>query len=117
MCCSIEGQYFPIFIKQNNIMKKWRDIKQFKLYLWVGLAYMLIGLLSTLAKHPGTFFPSLLNSIWAVTYVMVLNYTLFEYTLPLLSRKRIFKSLIRIVAYFLLYSIGAYMWKYIGIGV
>ena len=98
-------------------MKKWVDIKLFKFYLWVGLAYMLLGLFSSMAKHPGEFFQGLLNSTWAVMYVMVLNYTLFEYTLPLLSRKKIFKSLLRILAYFLLYSIGAYIWKQIGIGV
>src|SRR5690348_13235181 len=96
-------------------MKKLLDIKRFKFYLWVGLAYLLLGLFSNLAQHPDSFTQRLLNNIWAVTYVTVLNYTLFEYTLPLISRKKIFRSLLRIFAYLMFYSWGAYLWKYIGI--
>src|SRR4051812_3624243 len=96
-------------------MKKLLDIKRLKFYLWVGLAYILLGLFSNLAEHPDSFPQRLFNNIWAATYVIVLNYTFFEYTLPLLSRKRIFNSLLWIFAYLMLYSWGAYLWKYIGI--
>src|ERR1700712_3881093 len=96
-------------------MKKWLDIKRLKFYLWVGLAFLLLGLFSDMAKHPDAFPQRLLNHIWSDTYVTVLNYILFEFTLPLLSRKKILKSLLRISAYVLLYSWGAYLWKSIGI--
>ena len=97
-------------------MKKLPHIKHIKFYLWVGLAFLLLGLISNLAAHPDSFFQQLLNNIWVVLYVTVVNYTLFEYTLPLLSWKQFFKSVLLIFAYLLLYSWGAYLWKYIGIG-
>ncbi len=97
-------------------MKKLIDIKLFKFYLWVGLAFLLLGLLSNFAEHQDAFLQRAFNNIWAVSYVTVLNYFLFEYTLPKLSRKRIFKCLLRLLAYIFLYSSGSYIWKQIGIG-
>src|ERR1044071_4752362 len=91
------------------------NIKQFKLYLWIGLAFLLVGLLGDLATHPATFPGRALNDLWSVSYVTVLNYFLFEYTLPTLSRKRILTSLLLILVQIYLYSWVAYAWKYIGI--
>ena len=85
-----------------------------KFYLWVGLAFLLMGLLSNLAKNHNAFPQRLMNNIWAVVYVTALNYTLFEFTLPMLSRKKILKSLLRIFVYCILYSWGASLWKSIG---
>ena len=96
-------------------MKKLIDKRRFKFYLWVGLAFLLLGLLTNFAKHPDAFLERALNNTWAVSYVTVLNYFLFEYTLPLLSRKRIFKSLLRLSVYIFLYSLGSYIWKCLGI--
>ena len=96
-------------------MKKLIDIKRFKFYLWVGLAFSLLGLFSDYAQHSNAFLERVLNHIWAVSYVTIVNYFFFEYMLPLLSRKRIFKSLLRILAYMFLYSWVSYLWKCIGI--
>ena len=98
-------------------MKKLLDIKRFKLYLWIGLAFLLLGLLSDFAQHPEEFLERLLNNICAVSYVTVLNYFLFEYTLPKLSRKRILRSFFLIAAQIFLYSFGSYIWRNIGIGI
>jgi two-component system LytT family sensor kinase len=95
-------------------MKKLINIKRFKLYLWVGLAFLLLGLVSDFANHRDTFLVRALNDIWGVGYIMVLNYFLFEYTLPKLSWKRIFMSLLLILAQIFLYSWVAYLWRYIG---
>ncbi|MDP4261397.1 MAG: histidine kinase [Bacteroidota bacterium] len=97
-------------------MKKLIDIKRFKFYLWVGLVFLLLGFFSNLAEHPGAAFKRALNNIWAASYVTVLNYFLFEYTLPELSRKKIFKSLLLIAGHIFLYSWGAYIWRCIGMG-
>ncbi len=96
-------------------MKKLIDIKRFKFYLLTGLAFLLLGLFSNLTQHHNTFFESVLNHIWAVGYVTVLNYFLFEHTLPALGWKSIIKSLLLLLAYTFLYSWGAYLWKCIGI--
>lgn len=97
-------------------MRKLRDLKRFKFYLWVGLVFLLLELITSLGQHPDNFLARILNNIWSVSYVTVLNSYLFEYTLPGLSRKKIIKSLLRLFAYIFLYSAGSYMWKSIGIG-
>src|ERR1700730_1243714 len=97
-------------------MKKRFDIKRFTFYLWVGLAFLLLGLFSDAAEYPETFFKRALNNIWGAAYVTVINYFLFEYTLPRLSRKKILISLLRVLGYIFLYSCGAYLWRSMGIG-
>jgi sensor histidine kinase YesM len=95
------------------------DIKRFKFYLWVGLAYLLPWLLSDLVSETGTFFPErFLNNIWRATYVTVVNFILFEYTLPFikLSWKRILIGLFLLWVHLMLYSFGLYAWRHIGIG-
>jgi len=96
-------------------MKKLIDLKRFKFYLWVGLAFLLLGLFSNLVQHPGSFLKRALNNIWVVSYVTVFNYLLFEYTLPGISRKKIFKSLLLLLVHIFLYSWGSYMWQTLGI--
>jgi len=88
------GEHLPIFIVLNNKMKELLDIKRFKFYLWVGLAFLLLGLFSNVADHKEEILKRVLNNTWAVSYLTVLNYFLFEYTFPSLSRKKILKSLL-----------------------
>jgi two-component system, LytTR family, sensor kinase len=103
-------------------MKKSVDIKRFKFYLWVGLAFLLLLLFSDLAKYPETFFERAVNNIWRTSYVVVLNFFLFEYSLPYIRRKRriIFYNILAAIAilfvYFMLFSCGLYVWRLIGIG-
>src|SRR5688500_6222545 len=98
------------------------DIKRFKFYLWVGLAYLLLWLLSNAAKYPGNFFPLLINNVWRVAYIIVLNFILFEYTVPFIMRKRkyiLYNVLLAIVClwiYIMLWSFGLYIWRAIGTG-
>ncbi len=96
-------------------MKKRIDRKRFLFYVRVGIAFALLLFFHEYSHNSNAFFQRALNGIWSVSYVTVLNYFLFEHTLPLLSRKRILKSLLRVVVYFFLYSLGAYLWKRIGI--
>jgi two-component system LytT family sensor kinase len=64
---------------------------------------------------PDTFWLRVLNNIWAVAYVLVVNYVLFEYTWPKLSWKRFFVSLLSLLFYMFLYSWGLYVWNLIGV--
>ncbi len=96
-------------------MKKWIDIKRFRFYLWVGLAFAFVGLFADYAQHSNSFFERVLNNVWMVSYVTVLNYFLFERTLPSISRKKIFSSFFKIIGFIFLYSAIAYLWKCIGI--
>src|SRR4051812_42718823 len=101
-------------------MKKAFDIKLFKFYLWVGLGYFFLGLMTTLGSYPGKFFPVVFNNAWAVIYLIVVNFILFEYTIPFVLRKRtnvIYNILLAILLLFvhmILYSYGSYVWRLLG---
>ena len=95
-------------------MKKLFDIKKINLYLWIGLAFLVVGLLSDLAEHRDTLLLRTLNNVWGVIYALVINYFFFEYTLPRLIWKRFFTSLLLILAHIFLYSWVSYAWRLIG---
>lgn len=103
-------------------MKKIIDIKVLKFYLWVALAFLLLQTLHFLGSFPETLFERTVNTIWRLIYVIVLNFILFEYTVPFIRRKRktiLYNILIAIPILFLflmLYSWGLYAWRLIGIG-
>ena len=103
-------------------MKLLFDIKRFKFYLWVGLAYLLLWLFSNAGKYPGNFFPLVLNNVWRAAYIIVLNFIFFEYTVPFVLRKRkyiLYNVLLAILClwiYIMLWSFGLYTWRAIGIG-
>ena len=102
-------------------MKRSIDIRLIKFYLWVGLGYFFLGLFSTLGKYGDRFFPLVLNHIWGVIYVIVVNFLLFEYTIPFVVRKRraiiynILLGLLLLFLYMMLYSYGSYAWRLLGI--
>ncbi len=96
-------------------MKQLFNIKRFRFYLWVGLAYFLVGLLTGLATENGTFSGKALNGLWEAVYVTVVNYFFFEYTWPRLSVNRILRSVFLIFVQIWLYSVMAYGWRQLGI--
>ena len=95
--------------------------KQIQLYLWIALGYCLLGLFSIMGDYPGKFIPLVFNNIWAVIYVTLLNFVLFEYTVPFVLKKRktfIYNFLLCIPALFvhlMLYAFGSYAWRSLGI--
>lgn len=92
-----------------------------RFYLWVGLGYFIMGFFATQHEYPGPGLPIVCNNLWGVAYLIVLNYILFEYTVPFVLRKRkfiIYNFLPGIFLFFLsmmLYSYGAYGWRQLGI--
>jgi two-component system LytT family sensor kinase len=102
-------------------MKRSFDIKLVKFYLWLGVGYFFLGLFNTLGSYPGRFLPVVFNNLWGVVYVIVLNFILFEYTIPFVLRKR--KALIYNIlwggllffVHMILYSYGSYLWRQLGI--
>ncbi|HJS54985.1 MAG TPA: histidine kinase [Chitinophagaceae bacterium] len=96
------------------------DKRKFVFYLWVGLAYLSLWVLSNASKFPGNFFPLLFNNIWRGVYVIVLNFIFFEFTVPFVLRKRkfiLYNILLGIVSLFgfmMLWSFGFFVWRRIG---
>jgi two-component system LytT family sensor kinase len=101
-------------------MKKSIDIKKAKFYLWLGLAYSFIGMMVTAGRYPGNFFAAVFNNCWSVIYLIVVNYVLFEYSVPFVLKKRhsiIINILMAVLIGFMhmmLYSYGSYLWRSIG---
>ncbi len=93
------------------------NIKRLTFYLWVGMAYLAVWLLNDYYNYPETYSYRVLNNIWRVSYITFLNYLFFEYTLPRLQRKRIFRSILLILGHILLYSWGLYAWRQLGIDI
>lgn len=102
-------------------MKKPFDIKLLKFYLVLGLVFVSFGTLHTLGTYPGRFTAVACNNLWAVAYLIVINFILFEYTIPFVLLKRktvIYNILIGIFllwVYMMLYSFGSYAWRQLGI--
>jgi LytS/YehU family sensor histidine kinase len=98
-------------------MKQSGNRKRFMFYVWLGTAYLSLWLFSDLVSEPDTFFKRCVNNIWLCSYLTVLNYLLFEYTLPFikLSWKRILIGLFLLWVHLMLYSYGLFAWRYIGV--
>ena len=102
-------------------MKSGIGIKPIKFYLWAGLIFLSLWLIHDLSNYPGTFFPRFLDNIWRTCYLIVINYSLFEYAFPFVWRKResfVYSILFGIAGlgvYMLLWSYGIYVWRSFGI--
>jgi sensor histidine kinase YesM len=101
-------------------MKITIDKKRLQFYLWVGLGYFFLGILSSFGNYPGRFFSVVFNNFWGVIYLIVLNYILFEYTIPFVLRKRkyliynIILGILLLWVHLMFYSYGSYVWRQFG---
>jgi two-component system LytT family sensor kinase len=103
-------------------MSPLKDKKRVRFYLWISAVFLGMWVLSVLVRNPESVSPRILNNIWRTVYVVVLNFILFEYTIPYVRRRTgsMFRTVL--VALFLFwvhmmfYSFGLYTWRSIGIG-
>lgn len=97
------------------------DIKKFKFYVWIGIAYSLIWVISNLVNFPDFVLQVVLNNIWRTGYIIVLNFIFFEYSVPFVMRKRkyiLYNILLAFFAFWIhlmLWSYGLYGWRALGI--
>ena len=98
-------------------MKKLFDIKRFRLYLWVGIVWLIFWLLHTAVSFPDVAGDRALNEIWRAIYIVAVNYLFFEYTLPRIkfTGRKFFISVLLLFAQVMLYTFGLYAWRSIGI--
>ena len=93
----------------------------FKFYLWAGLGWTLLWLLSYLIDNPETFLVRVPNEIWRDIYLVIINFIFFEYGLPYIMKKRnrvlfnIFIAIFLVWILLMLASFGLYAWRYLGI--
>lgn len=94
--------------------------KRVVFYLWVGLVYLLLWVLSNMSEYRDHFLPFLINNVWRVIYVIVINFIFFEYVIPtVLSKKKyiLFNIILGILflwIFMMLWSYGLYAWRMIG---
>jgi len=100
-------------------MKILINTKRLKFYLLTGLAFLLMWLFSVLINYPEQFLVRSANYAWNTIYVAMLNFILFEYTLPFIKQswKRILWALLLIFVHLMFFSYGLYAWRNLGIGV
>jgi hypothetical protein len=98
-------------------MKALPDLKRFKLYSWIALAFLLLGLVHIMTQDLAEVGKRFANDCWRVGYVTILNYILFEYTIPWLRWKRFVRSFLLILAHLFLYSYGLFLWRQAGVAV
>ncbi len=101
-------------------MKAYTNLKRFPFYLWVSLSWLLLWTFVAYIHNPPTFGQQLLNETWFIIYIVVINYIFFEYSLPLILKKRpyilftILFGFLLITIQLILVSFGLYGWKTLG---
>jgi len=87
-----------------------------RLYLWIGLAFLALHFLSDIGEFfNSTYLRRELDNTWKTSYLVVINYFLFEFSLPKFSRKRFFRTVGVLLIYVFLYSWVFYLWRCLGI--
>ena len=103
-------------------MNKSIDRKKVLFYLLVAFAFLFIWVLGHFSKYPDQFRELLLNNIWRIVYLIVVNFTFFELAVPFVLKKRkfviynILLGLLILWLYMMLWSYGLYAWRLLGIG-
>ena len=102
-------------------MKQKPDTRLIGFYLWMGLGYFFIGLLSTLHKYRDQVTAAIFNNVWGVIYLIPVNFIFFEYIIPFVIKRRrfiIYNILLGILllwVFMMLWSYGSYAWRLLGI--
>jgi two-component system, LytTR family, sensor kinase len=91
--------------------------ERFKVYLRIGFAFLLLMLFTDLFNNTETFLKRAVNNIWLVAYLVVINFILYEHTIPFIkvTWKRILAAPFLLFGMMMLYSFGFYGWRNIGI--
>lgn len=126
---SHDFQIVIIFLQINNafictqevsILKNRKRVlkERIKFYLWVGLSLLSLEIFVELVSNTDVFFTKMTNSFWLMTYVMIVNFFIFEYSIPFIkfSWKRLLTIPFIFVFYIFMFSVGFYWWRNLGVG-
>lgn len=91
-------------------------IRRYKLYLWLIPAFLFLQLLTDVIESKHHFQARAVNEAWLVIYLSVVNYFLFEYSIPWVnSWKRMISAFFLLLFYLFIYSIVFFCWRWMGI--
>jgi two-component system LytT family sensor kinase len=94
-------------------MKALFDIKRFKLYAWIGLGIVCMCTIREVLEHKG-FGVALLECLWLTIYLTLVNYVLFEYSVPRLRWRKFYIGILLLPLYLYLFSQGLHLWAELG---
>ena len=69
-------------------MKSALNIKRPRLYLFLGVIFLLLMTLSYVSEYADTILERTVNNVWRLPYVIALHYTIFEFAFPFIARKK-----------------------------
>ncbi len=94
-------------------MKKEKNKKLIRFYVYTGLAFLLLYSFGEFFEYRDTFLRRVINSIFLVSYLTVLNYILFEKILRLFKWpcKNNYRAFFLLFAAILFYTFGLYGWR------
>lgn len=98
-------------------MKELLNLRRFKLYTWIGLGDLGLGLLGDLVQHTQEMGGRTPNWVWLTAFVTVVHYFFFEYTLPRLSWNKFGRTFLLALLHLFLYTQGLYLWRKLGISI
>lgn len=88
------------------------------LYLLIVLVYLFVWVHTDLARYPGQVARSIANNLWQAAYVVILNIIYFDYILQLAVSKKSYRAVVivlTLVFYSVLFGVGLYIWRLIGL--
>ena len=94
-------------------MKALFDIKRFKLYAWVGLGIVCMCTIQEVSEHKGLG-RALSDCLWLTTYLTLVNYVLYEYSIPRLRWRKFYLGILLLLLYMFLLSKGFHIWAQLG---
>lgn len=103
-------------------MNRTIDGKKIIFYLVLAFVFLTFWVLSNYQEYREQFSQFLMNNIWRVVYVTVINFTFFELAVPFVLKKRrfiiynILLGLLILWVYMMLWSYGIHAWRLIGTG-
>jgi two-component system, LytTR family, sensor kinase len=95
--------------------------ERIEIYVWIGLAFLGMWIFSEAIKNTDSFLVRALNNVWRFAYILVVNFVLFEYAVPFITRKResilynVVAAMPVLFVFMMLYSWGLYGWRLLGI--
>ena len=94
-------------------MKELLNIKRFKLYGWVGLGIVCMCTFAEIHGHKG-FGTALFDCLWLTIWLTLVNYVLYEYSVPRLRWRKFYIGILLFLFYLFLLSEGFHLWAQLG---
>lgn len=95
-------------------MRSLFDIQRFKLYAWVGIGIVCMCTIKEWHVDHKRFITAFLNCIWLTIWLTLVNYVLYEYTVPRLRRRRFYIGIGLFFVYIFLLTEGFHGWAQLG---